>query len=197
MVEGYPVVLCLRGRRCLLVGGGKVARRKVERLLAAGAAVTVIAPSLSPDLQVLWERGEITWERRSYREGDIQGFFLVFAASSDPLVNRKVGEEAQSRGILCSVVDCPTVSSFLTPAVVEWEGLVVALSSGGKSPYLVGLLRRWLEHHLPKGLGELFRVLERKRRELKGSGVPLEEKKMLYRELINRWEEFLEEGGEP
>jgi precorrin-2 dehydrogenase/sirohydrochlorin ferrochelatase len=196
VVEGYPVVLCLRGRQCLLVGGGEVARRKVERLLAAGATVAVIAPSLSPALQILWQRGEITWEKRSYREGDLEGFFLVFAASSDPVVNQKVGEEAHQRGILCNVVDCPAASSFLTPAVVEWEGLTVALSSGGKSPYLVGLLRRWLESHLPKGLGELLQILERKRRELQGSEISLEEKKMLYRELIDHWKCF-EEGGKP
>lgn len=196
MVDGYPVVLRLSGKRCLVVGGGKVAERKVERLLTCGAAVTVVSPSLTPALVAQEREGKLTWVKRPYREGDVKGFFLVFAASDDPEVNRKVGEEAEREGVLANLVDNLEESSFFTPAVLEWEGMTVAIASGGKSPFLVGVLRRWLEENLPQGLGTLLDALEEKRKVIKKTPMTLEEKKHHYRKLLKEENTFFK-GDEP
>lgn len=195
MVEGYPIVLRLVGKRCLVVGGGNVAERKVERLLACGALVTVVSPNLTPALEE-WEREEkITWLRRPYQEGDVEGFSLVFAASNDLGTNRAVGEEARKRGVFCNLVDNPEQSSFFTPAVLEWEGMIIAVASEGKSPFLVGTLRRWLEENLPHGLGKLLDVLEEKRKAIKKTTMTLEEKKCYYQKLLEEGE-VLRKGDE-
>ncbi len=194
-MEGYPVVLSLSGKRCLLVGGGRVAQRKVQRLLRAGAVVTVIAPELTGGLMTLAGQSKITWEKRPYREGDVGGFFLVFAASSDPAVNQRVAREAEEKGVLCSVADAPEISSFLTPAVLEREGILIAIGSGGKSPFLVRFLREWLGANLPRDLGRVLQVLEEERRVLKGTGMSFQEKKRRYQALIERWRASLEGAG--
>ncbi|MEN3186894.1 MAG: bifunctional precorrin-2 dehydrogenase/sirohydrochlorin ferrochelatase [Atribacterota bacterium] len=186
-MEGYPVVLSLSHKPCLLVGGGLVAQRKVQRLLQAGAEVTVVSPALTKGLTALVREGKIVWRRRSYQEGDVKGFFLVFAASDNPAVNREVAQEAKARGVLCNVVDCPQCSSFLTPAVFEWEGICIAITSEGKSPFLVRFIREWLEGNFPQGLGEVLQVLEKERRMLKEAGIPLQEKKRRYRDILERW----------
>lgn len=190
---GYPIVLSLSEKPCLLVGGGSVAQRKARRLLQVGAKVTVVSPEVTEGLMALVRAGKITWKKRPYQEGDLEGFFLVFAASDDPVVNRKVAKEAKARGILCNVADCPECSSFLTPAVFEREGFLIAITSGGKSPFLVRYVRKWLEANFPQGLCAVLQVLERERQMLKGADLPLQEKKRRYRELLRQWRKSWEE----
>ena len=133
----YMACLDLEGRSALVVGGGSVAREKVEGLLDCGARVTVFAPELDPEL----DRRDVELVRREYRAADLEGRALVVAATSSEEVNRRVFRDAEARGLLCNVVDVPELCSFILPAVHRQGPIAVAVSTGGASPALAQRLR--------------------------------------------------------
>jgi precorrin-2 dehydrogenase/sirohydrochlorin ferrochelatase len=133
----YLACLDLRGRPVLVVGGGRVALEKVDGLLAAGARVTVVAPQIAAGL----EKRPVELVRREYRTADLDGKFLVVAATSTGSVNRRVFREAEARPLLCNVVDVPALCSFILPAVHREGPIAVAVSTGGASPALAQHLR--------------------------------------------------------
>ncbi|ADL07104.1 glutamate-1-semialdehyde 2,1-aminomutase [Thermosediminibacter oceani] len=180
----YPVMLDLRNKKCLVVGAGAVAYRKIRSLLECGAAVTVIATKINKDIRELGEKGRIVILERCYSVGDLEGFFMAFAASDDPVVNRQVAEEAAQRGIPVNVADDPGLSSFIVPSVLRRGDLAVAVSSGGKSPLLSKVVREWLEGIVPEEVDDLIRDLERARAEAKAAKLTPEEKIRLYYSLI-------------
>lgn len=136
-----PLCLDMTDRRCVVVGGGPVAERKTMKLLDHGARVRVVSPRITPGLHERVQRGEIEWEGRSYRVKDIVRACLVVAATSDGGVNRKVAMDAKARGLLVNVVDSPSESSCIFPAVLEEEGITVAVSSNGGYPRLSKRIR--------------------------------------------------------
>lgn len=150
----YPVFLELDKKRCLVVGGGKVAERKVASLLSEGALVTVVSPALNEGLTRLKKEKKIKHLGRRYREGDLQGFFIAVSASSSGEVNRAVSAEAEKRGVLVNIADAPGLCSFITPAVLERGALKIAVSTSGKSPFFSKKLRGDLE----KTIGEEYSV---------------------------------------
>jgi len=129
--------LDLTGRPVLVVGAGRVAHEKVEGLLDCGADVTVVAPQVVPELTEL----PVRLIRRGYRATDLDGRFLVVAATSTPAVNRRVFRDAEARALLCNVVDVPELCSFILPAVLRRDPLAVGVSTGGASPVLAQHLR--------------------------------------------------------
>lgn len=134
MVTGYPIVLTqIRGARAVVVGGGPVGERKVHGLLAVGADVLLVSPAATPALQARVEGGEIEWQRRPYRPGDLEGALLALAATNRRALNARVAAEAAARGILCNVADAPAEGDFHLPAVYRGDGLLVTVSSGGES----------------------------------------------------------------
>jgi siroheme synthase-like protein len=133
----YMACLDLDGRDVLVVGGGSVALEKVDGLLTCRARVTVVAP----EIEVALERPEVTLHRRAYRTSDLDGRFLVVAATSVTEVNRSVFGDAEARGLLCNVVDVPELCSFILPAVHRVDPIAVAISTGGASPALAQRLR--------------------------------------------------------
>ena len=133
----YMACLDLEGRSVLVVGGGSVAREKVEGLLDCGASVTVVAPEIDPEL----DRTGVELVRRGYRATDLEGRLLVVAATSTEEVNRRVFRDAELRGLLCNVVDVPDLCSFILPAVHRQGPIAVAVSTGGASPALAQRLR--------------------------------------------------------
>ncbi|BCG45649.1 Precorrin-2 oxidase [Citrifermentans bremense] len=132
----YPINIDLHDQSVVIVGGGKVAARKANRLIAAGARLTVVAPILAPTLAELAKKGALRHLERDYRHGDLAGALLAFAATDNPLLNREVAAEAKERGILVDVVDAPRQSAFTTPAVLEQGDLLITVSTGGASPSL-------------------------------------------------------------
>src|SRR5665213_471723 len=138
MLETPFYIACLRlsGRRCVVVGAGDVGLEKVEGLLTCDAAVTVIAPAAHPALEALAVEGSIEWERRAYRSGDLEGAFLVIAATDDTEVNIAVYEDAEARTMLVNVVDVPPLCNFILPAIVRSGPLAIAISTAGASPAL-------------------------------------------------------------
>jgi len=141
-VSNYPVVLVNLEEGVVVVGGGEVAARKVEGLLAAGANVTVISPQLAPALEEFLAQGRITALRRPYRPGNLAGARLVIAATDDPQVNQAVGREARERGCPVNVVDDPAHCTVYIPAVVRRGPVTLAIGTGGASPVLAARLRR-------------------------------------------------------
>jgi precorrin-2 dehydrogenase/sirohydrochlorin ferrochelatase len=141
----YPIILNLHGRRCVVVGGGSVAERKVRSLLECGASVTVVSPQVTGALQKLAEGATIGYLPRGYEAGDLQEAFLVIAASDDPEVNTKVWRESSELGILANVADNPEECNFILPSVLRRGGLTLAVGTGGASPALARKLRAGLE----------------------------------------------------
>lgn len=141
----YPINMNLTGRLVVIVGGGRVAARKAGRLVDAGAKLTVVAPALAKQLDVLVEQGKVLHLCRAYQPGDLTGAVLAFAATDDSGVNRLVVEEARTLNILVDSVDAPKESDFATPAVLQQGDLLITVSTGGASPALARRIVEQLE----------------------------------------------------
>jgi precorrin-2 dehydrogenase/sirohydrochlorin ferrochelatase len=145
MKRYYPVMLDVSGRPCLIVGGGRVAERKADSLLEAGALVTVIALEVSDKLKAREGRGEILLEKRAFKSGDTTEYSIVIAATDQAEVNEAVYEEATAHGAWVNVTDRPDKSSFIVPSVVRRGKLILTVSTGGASPSVARSIARELE----------------------------------------------------
>jgi precorrin-2 dehydrogenase/sirohydrochlorin ferrochelatase len=166
----FPVFLELAGRRCVVVGGGVVAERRIAGLLAAGAAITVIAPTLTSALAALAAEGRLRHEPRGYRAGDLAGFDLAFAATDAGDVNGALAREGRARGVWLNAADDPVNCTFILPALVRRGDLTVAVSTGGTSPALARAVREDLERYLTADYATLAQVAAEARRELRAAG---------------------------
>ncbi len=144
-ISMYPVSIDLEGKNCLVVGGGRVAERKILGLLGRGANITVIAPETTARITALAGEGVISLQRRDYIEGEATGYFLVIASTGSSRVNRLVSENAGTSNRLVNVVDTPELSNFYVPSVLQRGDLQIAVSTGGASPALAKEIRENLE----------------------------------------------------
>jgi siroheme synthase-like protein len=170
VVNFYPVSLDVSGRYCLVVGGGRVAARKARGLLECDAAVTVIAPSLSPDMEALVPRLRGV-ERRPYRQGDAAPFRLVVTATGLPEVDGAVHADAEAAAVWINSADDRAHSSFILPAVHRDGAVTVAVSTGGLSPALSSWLRDRLSAQCGEGVGALAQLLGEARARLIRAGM--------------------------
>jgi uroporphyrin-III C-methyltransferase/precorrin-2 dehydrogenase/sirohydrochlorin ferrochelatase len=166
-MDFYPVFMNIRGKSCLVVGGGEVAARKVATLLQCGAKVTVVAPQLGAALEPQAKAGAINYCCARFSEDHLQGVTLVIAATDDMEVNREVSSDAKSRNIPVNVVDNPALCSFILPSIIDRSPMVVAVSTGGASPVLARLLRGRLETLIPATYGRLASIAESLRQTVK------------------------------
>jgi precorrin-2 dehydrogenase / sirohydrochlorin ferrochelatase len=176
----YMACIDLTGRRVLVVGGGRVALEKVEGLLGSGADVTVVAPQVVPELAA----PEVTLVRRAYRTEDLDGQFLVVAATSTTAVNRRVFRDAEARAQLCNVVDVPELCSFILPAVHRQGPIAVAVSTGGASPVLAQRLRDELAAVVRPEHADLAYQLRELRPWAKSHFATYEERKAYFAGLV-------------
>ena len=167
----YPVFLNLKGRLCLVIGGGEVAERKVKGLLECEARVRIISPEVTPWLRDVAGQGEVDWLPREYREGDLKGAFLAIASTDRQAVNEAVAAEAAREKVVLNVVDNTPLCTFIAPSVVTRGDVTVAISTGGASPALARKLRESLESGGALDYAELAGILASARRELKLRGV--------------------------
>lgn len=181
----YPVCLRVAGRRCLVIGGGRVAERKVIGLLAAGASVVVISPLLTERLQGLQEEGRLAWQPRGYQVGDVVGFFLVMAATDDCLVQDQVQREAEEHHILLNVADVPAKCNFILPAVVKRDPLSIAISTSGKSPALAKSLRRHLERLIGPDYQLVAEIMGLLRPLVMAWGLPQRQNEAIFQGLVD------------
>ena len=169
----FPINLDLNERRCLVIGGGTVAERKVANLLSAGARVTVISP-LVTEVIAKWSKTHmIDFTARVYREGDLQGYRLVFAATSDPKVNRAIVTEARRCGVWINAADDPQNCDFILPSVLSRGDLTITVSTGGQSPALARTLREELEMQFSAEYEQLAKLATEVRNELRQRNVTL------------------------
>ena len=156
---GYPLFADLTGRRCVVVGGGMVAQRKVTALLRFGAKVTVISPTATQRLQRYAKRRLIRYVPRRFKACDLDEAWLVYATTDDQAINTLVFRTATRRRIFTNVVDQPTLCSFIAPAIVKRGELVIAISTGGASPTVAKRLRREFERTIGAEYAKLLRLL--------------------------------------
>jgi precorrin-2 dehydrogenase/sirohydrochlorin ferrochelatase len=182
----YPISLDLKGRICIVIGGGKVAERKVRGLLACEAEVQVISPRLTSGLSGLFRAGRLTWHGRDYRPGDLEEGFLVIAATDNEQVQQQTYEEAEERNILINVADVPTRCNFILPATVRQGDLTISVSTGGKSPALAKQLRQQLEKSFGPEYKTVVDILGGLRGKILALGRPQVENEALFNKLLHR-----------
>jgi siroheme synthase-like protein len=166
----YPIMLNLQGKKCVVVGGGHVALRKVKMLLDCGADITVISPKPHLGMAKLFEKKAIRLFHRDYKVGDLMDATLAVASTDVREINRTVAHEAKRLGILVNVVDDPRLSSFILPSFFRRGNLTIAVSSAGTSPALARKIRTNLEKSLGKEYAILLSLISEVRSSLKERG---------------------------
>jgi siroheme synthase-like protein len=169
-LTGYPANLIVRGRRCVVVGGGRIAARKIEALLAAGADVHVVATRLGGDVRTWRDTGRVTVAERAFEPADLDGAWLATTATDDGEVNRTVFESGEARRVWVNSADDPENCSFTLMSVVRRGDLVVTVGTAGRSPALAAWLRQRLETELGPEYEALLDLLAETREELRATG---------------------------
>ncbi|HEU4707438.1 MAG TPA: bifunctional precorrin-2 dehydrogenase/sirohydrochlorin ferrochelatase, partial [Solirubrobacterales bacterium] len=182
----YIACLKLTGRRCLVVGGGDIGLEKVEGLLACGGEVTLIAPSAHAELESLAAEGSIAWEHRAYAgAADLEGAFMVIAATDDSEVNIGVYEDAERRAMLVNVVDVPPLCNFILPAIVRTGPLAIAISTAGASPALAKRMKREISALFGEEYARLAVILNDARGWAKGTLPTYQDRKEFFEGIVN------------
>lgn len=166
--QDFPICLQLRGKRVLLVGGGKLATLRLGALLEVGARVRVVAPQVSAEIEGHARSGAVFLERRPFTAQDCDGAFVVFSATDDRGANRAVVEAARARGILVNAADAPELCDFTVPSIGRQGFVTVAVATSGQAPGLARILRHRLMAHVGPEYALLARLLGRLRRRVPG-----------------------------
>jgi precorrin-2 dehydrogenase/sirohydrochlorin ferrochelatase len=192
----FPIFVKLKGRLVVVIGGGKIAEEKIPCVLSAGARIRLFAPSITPQIAEWVRFGKIDWLPKEFAPADLQGAFLVIAATSAPGVNASVFREAEARGILCNAVDDIKNCHFYYGSIVQRGDLQIAISTNGKSPALAQRLRKELEAQFAPEYEAWVQWLGAARDALRASGANSEATKKLLHELAGQhmFEEFLRQA---
>jgi precorrin-2 dehydrogenase / sirohydrochlorin ferrochelatase len=167
----YPIFLEMKDRRCVVIGGGAVAERKVEGLVAFGANVTVISPTITDRLRVLLKQSVIRHVAREYQTGDRAGYDLIFVATDQSEINTVVSNEARSLRIWVNSADDPEHCDFILPALIQRGDLTVAVSTGGVSPAATRAIREELDEYFSADYARIVEIAGEVRRELRQKSV--------------------------
>jgi siroheme synthase-like protein len=182
----YIACLKLRGRRCLVVGGGALGLEKAEGLLACDGDVTVIAPEVGPELELLAREGSIRWEQRSYAgPEDLEGVFMVIACTDDTDINIGIYEDAERRAMLVNVVDVPPLCNFILPAILRTGPLAIAISTAGASPALAKRMKREIAEQFGEEYARLAVMLNDVRGWAKGTLPTYQDRKAFFEDIVN------------
>jgi precorrin-2 dehydrogenase/sirohydrochlorin ferrochelatase len=186
----FPLFLKLADRPCLVVGAGAIAEGKIAGLLEAEAEVLVVAPEATPKVRSWAEAGKLEWHQRGFQPSDLEGMFLVVAATSSTPLHELIFAEARHRGVLCNVVDVPHLCDFYYPAVVRRGALQIAISTSGESPALAQRLRKELEVQFGPEYEAWVTALGEARAEIATRDLSPEDRKELLHQLAT--EEFFQ-----
>ena len=184
-MEFYPVCLDISGERCVVVGGGEVAERKAAGLLECGAKVVLVARDLTTELRVMKDAGKIKHVANDYTKECLEGAFLVIGATDREDVNEKVSQDARDRGILVNIVDVPARCNFIVPSVFRRGDLLVAVSTGGKSPALARRLREEIEERYGPEYGTLLGIMGDLRGRIIARGASSAENRVLFESVLD------------
>lgn len=180
----YPISLDLKDKRCVVVGGGGVAERKVRSLIACGAVVRVISPNITRGLNKLKGGNKIVHLRRGYKKGDIKGAFLVFGATSSEALNSRISHDAKKERTLVNIVDSPAKCNFIVPASINRGNLTISVSTSGASPALARFLRQRLEKDYGSEYGKFLKIMERLRHEVLEKVQDKNRRKRIFEEMV-------------
>src|SRR5580700_10903317 len=182
----FPMFMKLSGKRCLVVGAGKIGEPKIGGLMDTGARIHVVAIAASDQVREWADAGKIELELRAFSSSDLDGMFLAVVATASRSLNVRVYREAQERGVLCNVVDVPDLCDFFYPAVVRRGDLQIAISTAGQSPSLAQKLRQQLERQFGPGYAAWVAELGETRRLILASDLDKERKLDLLHSLASR-----------
>jgi len=175
----------INNRQCLVVGGGKVAARKVHLLCRAGAKVLVIAPELTSDLELMAQKNEIATKIESYNGVNMSDYTVVIAATDNAAANKQVSEDAKKLGTPVNVVDQPELCTFIMPSIIDRSPVQIAVSTGGASPVLARLLRSKLETVIPSAYGRLAELIESYRTKVKQKFSSIDDRKKFWEQVLD------------
>lgn len=181
----YPVNLQINNRSCLVVGGGSVAERKVQSLLAAGASVAVLSPEITEALADMARERRITYISRCYQHGDIGGFFIVICATNNKEVNQWIADEANQAGALVNVIDAPENGNFVVPSQIARGDLLLTVSTNGKSPALAKKIGAQLAQQYGPEYGLYLDLLAKARLKIKEVISSSKERELFWRQMID------------
>jgi siroheme synthase-like protein len=182
----YIACLKLKGRRCLVIGGGDIGLEKVEGLLTCDADVTLIAPVAHPELEALAAEGSIDWEKRAYAgPAELERAFMVIAATDDSEVNIGVYDDAEKRAMLVNVVDVPPLCNFILPAIVRSGPLAIAISTAGASPALAKRMKREISDLFGDEYARLAVILNGARGWAKSTLPTYQDRKEFFEGIVN------------
>ncbi len=180
----YPIYLKLEERKCLVVGGGAVARRKIRGLLECGAPVTVVSPDLTPELWAAATEGKFCYNRREFQAGDLDGQQIVVAATGDFELNAQIARLCRRRAIPVNAVDNPGLSTFFVPSVIRRGPLCISISTGGSSPLLARRIREDLEEELGPGFAEIAVLLGEIRHRIQERLTDEKERRRFWEQVV-------------
>jgi len=180
----YPLFIELRNKPVLVVGGGPVAERKVDSLLHAEAAVTVVAPDLTSHLKQLAATGSIRTQRRRFEEADLENALLVISATDDTETQERVAALARAHGILINTVDQPRLCDFIVPAVVRQGDVIAAISTSGKSPALAAALKVKVEGVVTRDAARAANILGALRNEVHARFADPARRKLAFERIV-------------
>lgn len=184
MAHLYPIFLNLTGKRCLVIGGGKVAERKIETLLEYDAQVIVVSPESSVRIKELARDNLIKGLQRVFIPTDLDDVFMVFIATGDSELNKSVAELCRIKGILVNAVDDPPNCDFYVPAILRRNSLCVAVSTEGNSPLLAAKIRNELESIISVEYGEWVHILGQLRDEIKKADIDIGQRQAIFANLV-------------
>ena len=167
---GYPANFLVAGRRCVMVGAGRIAARKLEALLEAGAEVVVVAPDAVETIRTWADTGRLTWIRRRFDAADLDGAWLAFTATADAAVNQAVFDAAEARRVWANSADDPANCSFTLMSVVRQGDIVVTIGTNGRSPALATFLKAHVGSEMGPEYDRLLELLSEAREAIRSSG---------------------------
>lgn len=180
----YSISLDLKDKRCVVVGGGGVAERKVRSLIAYGAVVRVISPNITRGLNKLKSGNKIVHLRRGYRRGDLKEAFLVFGATSSEALNSRISTDARKERTLVNIVDSPAKCDFIVPASINRGNLTISISTSGASPALARFLRQRLEKDYGSEYGKFLKIMENLRHEVLEKVQDKNRRKRIFEKMV-------------
>lgn len=181
----YPIFIDLEGKKIIVVGGGAVAQRKIETLMTYGAFVQVISRKVTPRINRYVEEGKIGLIGQEFMEDDLDGAFMVIAATDDALLNHKVSQSAREKGLLINAVDQPSDCNFIVPSILRRGDLLIAVSTSGKSPALAKKVREELEEKFGSEYESLLLLMGRLRADILSRGFPQSKNRRIFNDLVN------------
>jgi precorrin-2 dehydrogenase/sirohydrochlorin ferrochelatase len=180
----YPINLDIRGKTCLVVGGGGVGTRKIKTLSDCGAMVILVSPQADKTLIDLADAGKIEWRQRTYQSSDLDGVFLVIGATDNDALNRQIHSDARQLDILCNIADSPELCNFIVPSTVRRGDLIISVSTSGKSPAFAKFIRKELEKQFDSQYGNFLRLMGAVRKQLLAESHTPQAHKQLFERLI-------------